>query len=57
MYLSYRGEDGIFEDDIEKKYQQQIPITEILKKLNPDAVSIVNAKDLRSYEALIIIDY
>ena len=57
VYLSYRGEDGIFEDDIEKKYQQQIPIAEILKKLNPDAVSVVNVKDLRSYEALIIIDY
>ena len=57
VYLSYRGEDGIFEDDIEKTYQQQIPITEMLRRSNPDAVSVVNVKDLRSYEALIIIDY
>ena len=57
VYLSYCGEDGIFEDDIEKTYQQQIPITEILRRSNPDAVSVVNVKDLRSYEALIIIDY
>ena len=57
MHLTYLGEDGIFEDDIEKTYQQQIPITEILRRSNPDAVSIVNAKDLRSYQALIIIDY
>ena len=57
VFLSYRGEDGIFEDDIEKTYQQQIPITEMLRRSNPDAVSVVNVKDLRSYEALIIIDY
>lgn len=57
MHLTYLGEDGIFEDDIEKTYQQQIPITEILRRSNPDAVSIVNAKELRSYQALIIIDY
>ena len=57
VFLAYRGKEGIFVNDIEETYQQQIPITEILKKLNPDAVSIVNAKDLRSYEALIIIDY
>ena len=57
VYLSYCGEDGIFEDDIEKTYQQQIPITEMLRRSNPDAVSVVNVKDLRSYEALIIIDY
>ena len=57
VFLAYRGKEGIFVDDIEKTYQQQIPITEILKKLNPDAVSIVNAKDLRSYLAQIIIDY
>lgn len=55
--LAYRGKEGIFVDDIEKTYQQQIPITEILKKLNPDAVSIINEKELRSYQAQIIIDY
>ena len=57
VYLSYRGEDGIFEDDIEKTYQQQIPIAEILRRSNPDAVSIINEKELRSYQAQIIIDY
>lgn len=57
VFLAYRGKEGIFVDDIEKTYQQQIPITEILKKLNPDAVSIINVKELRSYQALIIIDY
>ena len=57
VFLSYRGEDGIFEDDIEKTYQQQIPIAEILRRSNPDAVSIINEKELRSYQAQIIIDY
>ena len=57
VFLTYCGEDGIFEDDIEKTYQQQIPITEILRRSNPDAVSVVNVKDLRSYQAQIIIDY
>ena len=57
VVLAYRGEDGIFEDDIEKTYQQQIPIAEILRRSNPDAVSVVNVKDLRSYLAQIIIDY
>ena len=52
VFLTYCGED-----DIEKTYQQQIPIAEILRRSNPDAVSVVNVKDLRSYEALIIIDY
>ena len=57
VFLTYHGKDGIFVDDIEKTYQQQIPITEILRKSNPDAVSIINEKELRSYQALIIIDY
>ena len=57
VFLAYRGKEGIFVDDIEKTYQQQIPITEMLRRSNPDAVSVVNVKDLRSYEALIIIDY
>ena len=53
VFLKYHGKDGIFEDDIEK----QIPITEMLRKSNPDAVSIINEKELRSYQAQIIIDY
>ena len=57
VFLSYCGEDGLFEDDIEKTYQQQIPITEMLRCLNPDAASIINEKELRSYQAQIIIDY
>ncbi len=57
VFLTYHGKDGIFVDDIEKTYQQQIPITEILRKSNPDAVSIINEKELRSYQAQIIIDY
>ena len=57
VVLAYRSEDGIFEDDIEKTYQQQIPIAEILRRSNPDAVSIINEKELRSYQAQIIIDY
>ena len=55
--LAYRGKEGIFVDDIEKTYQQQIPIAEILRRSNPDAVSIINEKELRSYQAQIIIDY
>ena len=57
VFLAYRGKEGIFVNDIEETYQQQIPIAEILRRSNPDAVSVVNVKDLRSYLAQIIIDY
>lgn len=57
VFVTYRGNDGIFLDDMEKRYQQQIPITEILRRSNPDAVSVVNVKDMRSHTAQIIIDY
>ena len=51
VFLAYRGKEGIFVNDIEETYQQQIPIAEILRRSNPDAVSVVNVKDLRSYLA------
>ena len=57
VFLAYHGKEGIFVNDIEETYQQQIPIAEILRRSNPDAVSVVNVKDLRSYLAQIIIDY